>query len=115
MSAIVAIWNLDGAPVDGAQLRTLTESLAAVGPDAQETWVCGPIGLGHAMFRTTHEARGERQPLTLDQEKPLDQRVWITADARIDARADLIRELAGRGIEASSPAPDAALSLPPSA
>jgi asparagine synthase (glutamine-hydrolysing) len=111
MSAIVALWNLDGAPVDGALLRTLTESLAATGPDAQETWMCGPIGLGHAMFRTTYEARGEHQPLTLDQEQPLDQRVWITADARIDARADLIRELAGRGIEASISAPDAELIL----
>jgi asparagine synthase (glutamine-hydrolysing) len=105
MSAIVAIWNLDGAPVDGALLRTLTESLAAVGPDAQETWVCGPVGLGHGMFRTTHEARDEHQPMTLDQ------RVWITADARIDARADLIRELAGCGIDASIAAPDAELIL----
>ncbi len=105
MSGILAIWNLDGAPVDDELVRKLTLSLKVAGPDAQEIWTAGSIGLGHAMFRTTHEARGEHQPTTLDQ------RVWITADARIDARADLIRELAGRGIHVSISATDAELIL----
>ena len=45
------------------------------------------MGFGHTLFRTTWEAQYERQPFTLDQQ------VWIVADARVDARKDLVREL----------------------
>ena len=39
------------------------------------------------MLRTTAESAGEEQPYTLDGQ------VWITADARVDARAELIGKL----------------------
>ena len=57
------------------------------GPDAQETWIDGNAGFGHTMLRTTFEAETEQQPLTLDG------KVWLTADARIDGRAELIANL----------------------
>ena len=91
MSGIVGIINLNGQPVERLLLRRLTEFLASGGPDAQEVWTEGPVGLGHAMLRTTFESEHERQPYSLDG------RVWITADARIDGRAELLRELAGKG------------------
>ena len=84
MSGIVGIVNFDGAPVDPALLRKMADFLAFRGPDAQETWIGGNVGLGHTMLRTTWEAEHERQPCSLDGQ------VWITADARIDARRDLI-------------------------
>jgi asparagine synthase (glutamine-hydrolysing) len=90
MSGIVGIINLDGAPVDRDLLGRMTDFMAFRGPDAQEIWIDGNVGFGHTMLRTTWEAETEKQPLTLDG------RVWLTADARIDGRAELIAELEGK-------------------
>jgi asparagine synthase (glutamine-hydrolysing) len=87
MSGIVGIINLDGAPVDRDLLKRMTDSMSFRGPDAQEIWIDGNVGFGHAMLRTTFEAETEKQPLTLDG------KVWLSADARIDGRKDLIIEL----------------------
>ncbi len=93
MSGIIGIVNSDGEPVDSELLSSLTDTMAHRGPDAQDTWVGNNVGFGHAMLRTTLEAGREVQPCSLDR------RVWITADARIDARADLIRALEAKGCE----------------
>ena len=87
MSGIVGTINLDRAPVDQRLLRGMTDSLAYRGPDAQEIWNNRNVGLGHTMLCTTHESTNEHQPCSLDGE------VWITADARIDRRDELIRAL----------------------
>ena len=89
MSGIVALAQTDGGSVDGPLLDRLTASLSFRGPDGLGTEALGPIGMGHAQFATTPEAARERQPATLDG------RVWITADARIDGRAELVTELGG--------------------
>ncbi|MGH7886962.1 MAG: asparagine synthase-related protein, partial [Candidatus Binatia bacterium] len=88
MSGIVGIVNLDETPVDRVLLQRITRSLAYRGPDSQQIWVDGNVGFGHALLRTTFESRHEQQPLTLDGD------TWITADARVDDRAGLIRQLA---------------------
>ena len=87
MSGIVGIINLDGRPVDRKLLGRMTDFMAYRGPDAQEVWSAGHVGFGHAMLRTTRESLSERQPLSLDKE------VWITADARIDGRKELVGKL----------------------
>jgi len=87
MSGFIGILNVDGAPVDRDLMQRLTQSLAFRGPDAQSVLCKGAVGLGHTLFRTTWESVHERQPLTLDQQ------VWIVADARVDAREDLVRAL----------------------
>jgi asparagine synthase (glutamine-hydrolysing) len=87
MSGFIGIFNSDGAPVDCELLERLTGSLTFRGPDARAVWCQGSVGFGHTLFRTTWEARYERQPFTLDKQ------VWIVADARVDAREDLVREL----------------------
>lgn len=87
MSGIVGIVNLDGAPVDRDLLRRLANYLTFRGPDAQHTWCDGNVGLGHTLLRTTSEAETEQQPMSLDG------KVWLTADARIDARNELIEKL----------------------
>lgn len=87
MSGIVGILNRDGAPVDRPLLSRMTSFLSFRGPDAQHFRIVGNAGFGHAMFRTTVEAATEQQPLTLDQ------KLWLTADVRLDARRELIARL----------------------
>ncbi len=102
MSGIVGIFNRDGAPVDHGLLRALTHFLAYRGPDGREVWVHDAVGFGHTMLRTTRESLNERQPTGLDG------RFWITADARIDCRAELRAELesAGRKTSRTTADPD---------
>ena len=90
MSGIVAILNLDGTPVDRELLARLTNFMSFRGPDTQEIWFRGNVGFGHTTLRTTYEAETEEQPLTIDGE------TWLTADARIDGRSELISELEGK-------------------
>ena len=87
MSGIVGIINLDGGPVDRHLLWRMTAVLSGRGPDEQQIWIDGNVGFGHTLLRTTVEAETEKQPLTLDG------KVWLTADARIDGRAELISAL----------------------
>jgi asparagine synthase (glutamine-hydrolysing) len=91
MSGIVGIVNLDGAPVDRSLLEKMTDFMALRGPDARGIWVDGHIGFSHTMLRTTRESENEQQPCSLDG------RVWITADARVDGRNDLVRLLTANG------------------
>jgi asparagine synthase (glutamine-hydrolysing) len=90
MSGIVGIVNFDGAPVDAHLVGRMTEFMTFRGPDAQKVWSDGHVGFGHTLLKTTDDTEHERQPFTLDG------RVWIVADARIDARRDLIASLHGK-------------------
>src|SRR5439155_22508868 len=105
MSGIVGILHLDGAPVDRALLRRMTDFMTFRGPDEQRIWVDGNVGFGHTLLRTTFESEHEHQPLTLDG------RVWIVADARVDAQADLIAKLNARVEHVKRGVPDVELLL----
>ena len=105
MSGIVGIVNFDGEPVDPALLERMTSSLEFRGPDAKRTWIKGPVGFGHTLLRTTDEAQGEQQPFTFDG------KIWIVADARIDARNELVAKLTANGRVASLDRPDVELIL----
>ena len=88
MSAIVALYHLDGRPIDPETLREMRDRLAHRGPDGAGLWHHGPIGLGHRMLWTTPESPRERLPL-VDEAGSL----VLTADARIDNRDELIASL----------------------
>ena len=105
MSGIVGIYHRNGAPLEQALLQALVDFLAYRGPDARECWLDGPIGLGHAMLRTTRESQSERQPANLEG------RFWIAADARLDGRADLIAGLQRAKRVVRPEAPDSELIL----
>jgi asparagine synthase (glutamine-hydrolysing) len=83
----------------------MTRHIASRGPDAQEIWVEENVGFGHAMLRTTWESAAECQPLTLDG------MTWIAADCRIDARGELLRELAAHDRTVRNDSPDPELIL----
>ena len=95
----------DNAPVERALLQSLTDFLSFRGPDARNIWMDHSIGVGHALLRTTHESNDEQQPLSLEE------RYCIVADARLDAREELIAELQHQSRVALSAASDCELIL----
>lgn len=97
--------NGKGTPIDRDLLGRMTGALAFLGPDAQHVWPGDTAGLGHALLRTTFESAQEQQPCSLDGQ------VWITADARVDGRAELIEKLRARGRNPSERSPDVELIL----
>jgi asparagine synthase (glutamine-hydrolysing) len=105
MSGFVAMVNLDGSPIDAGLLHRMTEYLRFRGPDGCGVHTAGAVGLGHALLRVTDEPTCERQPFTLDG------RHWIVADARVDARGDLIAKLRGHERSVSAETTDAELIL----
>src|SRR5260370_41779639 len=86
-------------------LQSLVDFLSYCGPDFRACWLDGPVGLGHAMLRTTRESLGERQPASLDG------RLWIAADARLDDRVAFFAELQRSGRRVRPDAPDSVLLL----
>jgi len=105
LSGIVGIFHQDGARVERALLQSLADALSYRGPDSRATWQDGSIGLGHTLLRTTHESAGEAQPASLDG------RLWITADARLDSRAELIAKMERDGRKIGRAVPDSTLIL----
>jgi asparagine synthase (glutamine-hydrolysing) len=105
LSGIVGIFHRDGAPIDRALLQSLVEFLAYRGPDARETWMGTSIGLGHTLLRTTKESFAEHQPAGREG------RYWITADARLDGRTELLAELDLLGGDIGPSVPDSELIL----
>src|SRR5690349_10637156 len=105
MSGIIGIVNLDGAPVDRALLTQLTGYMTFRGPDQQDIWLEGNIGLGHTLLRTTFEAKLERGVTSLDDQ------VWITADVRLDGRSALMNKLITKGRTVTRDATDVELVL----
>jgi asparagine synthase (glutamine-hydrolysing) len=92
MSAIAGVFQLDSGPIDSVVLARMLEAVPHRGPDAKGIWQLGSVGLGHRLLQTTPESIRERQPLLND-----DGTVCLTADARVDNRAELKAALESRG------------------
>ena len=105
MSGFAGIVNRSDTPVDQELIRKMTEFLVFRGPDSQGVWSEGQAALGHTLLRTTPESIDERQPCSLHG------RVWIAADARLDARDDLRQRLAEKGYPLPAAMADARLIL----
>ena len=105
MSGIIGIVNLDGEPVDPGLMHRLTSSMTFRGPDAINVWMEGSVGFGHTLLRTTYESEHEVQPLGHEDG------LWICADARIDARSELIAKLGADALRGNHPPTDPELIL----
>jgi asparagine synthase (glutamine-hydrolysing) len=92
LSAIVGLLHLRDRPVDPADLAGMVTTLAHRGPDGAASWSQGPVGLGQLLLRTTAES-GEGRPPWKDPSGNL----VITADVRLDNRAELVDQLELRG------------------
>ena len=104
MSGIAGMVVPAGRAIDEPLLRRMAASMAYRGPDGTSTWTGTQAGFAHALLRTTDRPPGP-QPTTLDG------CVWITADARIDDRAELLRALEAAGRTEVSDSDDAQLIL----
>ena len=91
MSGMAGAYHLDGTPIDGALIERMAEGLAFRGPDGRAMRVDGPVGMAHTLLCDEPGMTGQPQPCSLDNA------VWVVADARIDARRDLVDALRGRG------------------
>lgn len=105
MSGIVCLLNGDRSPIEESLLHKMTDFMAFCGPDAQDVWSNGKVGLGHTLLQATFESQQEQQPFTLDN------RAWIVADARIDDRANLIEVLRAKDRTIADNVPDVELIL----
>lgn len=92
MSGFAGIFHLDGSPVDPERLHKMAQALQYRGQDGTKVWHDGPIGFVHIHFWTTPEEVGEEQPIP-----SADGRLWLTADARVDNRDELIPLLQAAG------------------
>ncbi|TVQ95021.1 MAG: asparagine synthetase B [Chromatiaceae bacterium] len=95
MSGIFGLFNQDGAPMSDGELGNMAALLERRGPDRTGRWRDGAIGLGHTLLTTTPEAVFEHLPL-----KHAETGCVVTADVRLDNRAEL---LAALDIEARAP------------
>jgi asparagine synthase (glutamine-hydrolysing) len=86
VSGIAGVLRLDGAPCERSDVERMIGAIAHRGPDGVDVWAEGPAGLANAMLRTTPESAEERLPL-------VEEDLALVADARIDNRGALIREL----------------------
>ncbi len=88
MSGIAGLVRFDGAPTQVADIGRMLARLAHRGPDDAGVWCDGGAGLGHRLLHTTPDSLREHQPLA-----SRDGALILTADARIDNRAELIAAL----------------------
>lgn len=86
MSGISGIFDRAGGAITGDDVVTVDATLAHRGPDGAGLWRDDRVGLGHQQFATTPEARFDEQPLVADD-------LVVTADARLDNRAELLAVL----------------------
>lgn len=106
MSALAGAVRFDGRPLPPGLLARMAEAHRYRRPDGDVRWEEDGVGFAHAHHWTTPEAVGEEQPFS-----SVDGRYQITADARIDNRDELIRELAAAGAEVEPGSSDARLIL----
>lgn len=88
MSAIIGIVDLEHRRDIADDLSRMSRPIEHRGPDGRGIWCRDGVGLGHLMLFATPESLHEKLPL-----HDLASGLTITADARIDNREDLRRQL----------------------
>ncbi len=86
MSALAAIFRRDGDRISERTLAAIVERLRHRGPDGDDRWIEGAVGLAHLHRWVTPEEVGERQPVQAGD------RVLVF-DGRLDNRGELISML----------------------
>ncbi|MBV9109043.1 MAG: asparagine synthetase B [Gemmatimonadetes bacterium] len=105
MSGIAGIASLHVARPEPGMAERMARFLVFRGPDGQRWKEMEGCALVHAALDAGDEADPLPQPFSIDGE------VWIAADARIDARDELVRALRAAGEAVAGDAPAAELIL----
>ncbi|MGD9629038.1 MAG: asparagine synthase (glutamine-hydrolyzing) [Pyrinomonadaceae bacterium] len=92
MSAIAAIFRLNGGAVEASSVERVLDRLEHRGIDDKGVWTEGPIGIGHRMRWTTPESHFEKLPF-----RDPKMGVVITFDGRLDNRKELSEALSISG------------------
>ena len=87
MTAIAGYWSLDGRPDAAAHCERMLKAQQIYGPEAPAIAGDGPISLGQRLFALTPEA-ARRQTVAASPEGG-----FLVADARLDNRDELCRDL----------------------
>lgn len=87
MSAIIGLFNRTGASLESGEITRMHERLAHRGPDGGDYMRDGQVALGQQLLATTPQAR--------DDQPYRDGELVITADVRLDNRAELLAQLPG--------------------
>jgi asparagine synthase (glutamine-hydrolysing) len=103
VSGIGGVARMDACAAGPPARARMLAALAARGPDGAYERTLGGATLLFTALDTTMRGLGEIQPFSADS------RVWVVADARIDARADLLRHLRTAGRRVDDGAGDAEL------
>lgn len=93
MCGVVGIYNLDGAPVQEADLRKMADAISHRGPDGDGFWIGGHVGLGHRRLAIRDLSEAGEQPM-LDPE----ERAVVSYNGEIyndAALRDLLQRQAG--------------------
>jgi len=88
MSTIAGIFYTDSRSINRKIILEMLDRSINRGPDRSSIWVEDEIGLGNGLLITTPESENENQPLV-----SLCSNYVITADARLDNRAELLNYL----------------------
>lgn len=88
MSGLVGALSRTGESIDRATMDDMLGAIAHRGPEGRAVWTEGTVGLGYAKLTITPEASEGSMPQT-----SADGTLVVTADARLDNRAELIDRL----------------------
>jgi asparagine synthase (glutamine-hydrolysing) len=105
MSCIAGVFRHHGGVTERDLVGAMLSSMKPRAPDGDQIRCEAPICMGHAWLRTGSAAVEWQPPLSLDG------RVWLTADARIDGRSELLRKLRAAGCNVERDATHAELIL----
>ena len=92
MCGILALYNLDGAPVDSDLLRHLRDVMTHRGPDDAGLYTDGPLGLGHRRLSIVDLTPSGRQPMCNE-----DGSIWLVFNGEVYNYVELAVELERRG------------------
>ena len=63
MCGIAGILNLNRAPVDGSDIKLMTDAIAHRGPDGEGQWIEGNVGFGHRRLSIIDLSKNGSQPM----------------------------------------------------
>ncbi len=105
MSGIAAIYNQTHESVNERLIVKMTNVMQERGPHKQHYWYDDNVAFAHCLLCTKVNSMSEIQPSTVGGKH------WITADARLDARQELISKLNAENLDLENDCTDDQLIL----